>query len=49
MNEAFLNNFLLRVLFKGTVLNDASALATAQICASALLLIQAVGDEKAAA
>jgi hypothetical protein len=33
--------------FKGS--SDASALATAQICASAVLLTQAVVDEKAAA
>ena len=39
----------LHVLFKGTPLSDASALATAQICASAILLMQAVGDEKATA
>jgi len=34
---------------RGAVLSDASSLATAQICASTMLLMQAVGVKKAAA
>jgi len=47
MHEAFFWIIIyLHVLFKGTPLSDASALATAQICASPMLLQHAVGDEK---
>jgi hypothetical protein len=36
------------MFYKGILIMDASAVATAQICAFTMLLLQAVGDEKAA-